>query len=132
MNLKKYKPILEISFLSLLIYSLHKLFFYLNQSNPKFSNLYFSTEVVYSFFSVCSIIIIFGLIQVKEKNIDSVGFAFLWLTCIKMGVSYAFFFPLLLSENTNCSTEKTNFLIVFLFFLAIETLTTVRILNNKQ
>ncbi|MCF8322855.1 MAG: hypothetical protein K9I26_06940 [Flavobacterium sp.] len=132
MNLKKYKPILEIGFLSLLIYSLHKLFFYLNQSNPKFSNLYFSTEVVYSFFFVCSIIIIFGLIQVKEKNIDSVGFAFLWLTCIKMGVSYAFFFPLLLSENTNSSAEKTNFLIVFLFFLAIETLTTVRILNNKQ
>ncbi len=132
MNLKKYKPTLEIGFLSLLIYSLHKLFFYLNQSNPKFSNLYFSTEEVYSFFFVCSIIIIFGLIQVKEKNIDSVGFAFLWLTCIKMGVSYAFFFPLLLSENPNSNTEKTNFLIVFLFFLAIETLTTVRILNNKQ
>ena len=132
MNLKKYKPILEIGFLSLLIYSLHKLFFYINQSNPKFSNFYFSTELVYSFFLVCSITIIFGLIQVKERNIDSVGFAFLWLTCIKMGVSYAFFFPILLSESTNSSAEKTNFLIVFLFFLAIETLMTVRILNNKQ
>jgi hypothetical protein len=132
MNLKKYQPILETGIISLLVYVFHTLFFYFNQNNPKFQNFYYSIELVYCYFFVCSITIIFGLIKVKERSIDSVGFAFLWLTCIKMGVSYAFFFPLLLSENTNSSVEKTNFLMVFLFFLAFETLTTVRILNNKQ
>jgi hypothetical protein len=132
MNLKKYQPILETILVSLLVYVLHQLIFYFNQSSLKPQNFYYSIEWVYCFFLICSISIIFVLIKVKERNIDSVGFAFLWLTCLKMGVSYAFFFPLLLSENTNSSVEKKNFLIVFLFFLAIETLTTARILNNKQ
>jgi hypothetical protein len=132
MNLKKYQPILETGIVSLLVYVLHTLFFYFNQSSLKPQNFYFSIELVYSFFLICSLLIIFALIKVKERNIDSVGFAFLWLTCIKMGVSYAFFYPLLHSEITNSSVERANFLIVFLLFLAIETLTTVRILNKKQ
>lgn len=132
MNLKKYQPILETGIISLLFYVLHTLFFYFNHSNLKHQNFYFSIELVYSFFLLCSLLIIFALIKVKERSIDSVGFAFLWLTCIKMGVSYAFFYPLLHSEITNRSVERANFLIVFLLFLAIETLTAVRILNKKQ
>lgn len=132
MNLKKYQPILQTGILSFLVYGIHKLFFYLNNTNPKFQNFQYSNDLVLVFFTVCSILISISLILVKNRNINNVGFAFLWLTFIKMGLSYAFFSPLLHSEPINGSAEKTNFLIVFLLFLTIETVAATRILNNKQ
>lgn len=132
MNLKKYQPVFYTGIISLLVYLLHKLFFYFNQNNPKFQNFYFQIEIVYSFFLVCSFLIVFALIKVKEKNIDNVGFAFLWLTCIKIGFSFAFLSPILHSGNPNVRIEKLNFFIIFAIFLTIETFVTAKILNNKQ
>jgi hypothetical protein len=132
MNLKKYQPVFYTGIISLLVYLLHKLFFYFNQNNPKFQNFYFQIEIVYSFFLVCSFLIVFALIKVKEKNIDNVGFAFLWLTCIKIGFSFAFLSPILHSGNPNVRIEKLNFFIIFAIFLTIETVVTAKILNNKQ
>ena len=68
MNLKKYRPILEVVFLSILVYLAHKLVFFLNENNPKLQGFNFSIETIYEFFFTCSIIIVFVLIIVKEKN----------------------------------------------------------------
>jgi hypothetical protein len=132
MNLKKYQPILEVLVLSAGVYLIHKLFFFYNENNPKFQNFHFPIEVVDGFFFVCSLLIIAILIQVKSKNIDTVGYAFLLLTFIKMAVSYTILSPILHSENLNIKTEKANFFIVFALFLAIETIVTIRILSNKN
>lgn len=132
MNLKKYQPILETGIISLLVYVLHKLFFYFSLSSLKPLNFYFSIELVYGFFLLCSLLITFALIKVKEKNIDTVGFAFLWLTCTKMVLSYVVLYPILHSGNPNMRIEKLNFFIIFALFLTIETIIAVRILNNKQ
>jgi TM2 domain-containing membrane protein YozV len=48
-----------------------------------------------------------------------------------MGVAYAFLRPILASGGKNLATEKMQFLIVFIIFLAIETIVTIRILNDK-
>lgn len=132
MNFKKYQPILEVLLLSAVVYLVHKLFFFLNENNPKFQNFHFPIEVVYGFFFVCSIVILLILIKVKEKNIDNVGYTFLLVTFIKMAISYAVLSPILDSGNLNVRIEKLNFFVIFALFLTIETIVTVRILNNKQ
>lgn len=132
MNLKKFLPIIEVLFLSILVYLAHKLVFFLNDNNPNFQNFHFPIEVVYGFFFSCSILIILLLIKVKERNIDNVGYTFLLVTCIKMAISYAVLSPILHSGNPNAGTEKINFFIIFALFLTIETIVTARILNNKQ
>ena len=131
MALKKYQPLLEISLISVVVYALHKLFFFLNE-NIKFQNFFLPIEIIYVFFFCCSIIILSILIKVKEKNIDNVGSVFLLITCVKMGISYALLYPIIHSGNQNVKTERIDFFIIFALFLTIETIVTIRILNNKQ
>ena len=132
MNLKKYQPIFEITAISALVYGMHKLFFFLNEANPKLQNFHFPIELIYGFFFVCSLIVILILLTVKKKNIDNVGYTFLMVTCSKMAISYAVLYPILHSGNLNVNVEKINFFIIFALFLTIETAVTIRILNNKQ
>ena len=132
MKLKKYQPILEIIAIAILAFLLHKLFFYLNANNPKFQNFHTSVEALYGFFSLCSVIILFILIKVKDKSQEQVGYVFLIVTCAKMGIAYAVLSPILHSGNPNVGIQKINFFITFAVFLAIETVVTIRILNNKQ
>lgn len=132
MNFKKYQPLMEVTLLSILVYLVHKLVFFLNENNPNLQGFHFPIEVVYGFFFVCSLLIVLILIKVNEINIDNVGFTFLLVTFIKMGLSYIILSPILNSGNLNVRTEKIDFFIIFALFLTIETIVTVRILNNKQ
>lgn len=132
MKIRKYQPILETLVISLLAFILHKAFFYLNQNNPKYTNFIYPIEVLYGFFVICSILIILLLIKIKTKNIDSVGHTFLLVTSIKMVLSYALLYSILNSTRENIAIEKINFFIIFAIFLAIETVVTIRILNNNQ
>ena len=132
MNFKKYKPLIEVTLLSILVYLVHKLVFFLNQNNPNLQGFHFPIEVVYGFFFSCSLLIILILIKVNEKNIDNVGFTFLLVTFIKMALSYVVLSPILNSGNLNVRTEKIDFFIIFALFLTIETIVTIRILNIKQ
>jgi len=49
-----------------------------------------------------------------------------------MAISYAILYPISHSGNQNVKTEKIDFFIIFALFLTIETIVTIRILNNKQ
>lgn len=132
MFLKKYQPIFEVIGLSIVVYLVHKLFFFVNENNPKFQSFHFPIEVVDGFFFVCSILIIFILMKVKAKDLDYVGYAFLLVTFIKMAMSYAILFPIMHSGNENARIEKSNFFVIFALFLTIETVVTIRLLNNKH
>lgn len=132
MNIKKYQSIVEILLISIGAYSIHKLVFFLNDDNPKFQNFHFPIEFIYAFFCLCSIVILLILITVKSQNIDSVGSVFILATCIKIAVSYAVLSPILHSGNLNMKVERIDFFIIFILFLTIETVVTIRILNKKQ
>ena len=132
MNFKKYQPLMEVTLLSILVYLVHKLVFFLNENNPNLEGFHFPIEVVYGFFFFCSLLIILILIKVNEKNINNVGFTFLLVTFVKMALSYLILSPILNSGNLNVRTEKIDFFIIFALFLTIETIVTVRILNNEQ
>jgi len=54
------------------------------------------------------------------------------VTCVKMALSYVILHPIIHSDTQNIKIEKIDFFIIFALFLAIETIVTIRILNNKQ
>lgn len=132
MKLKKFQPLLEVLIAAILCFGIHNLFFYYNQNNPNYQHFHFDLITIYSFFLTCSTIIILLLLLVKQKNIDNVGFTFLFATCLKIGISFALLMPILNSKISNIGYEKINFFIVFAIFLTIETVVTIRILNNNQ
>ena len=132
MAIKKNRPFLEVLLVSIITYGIHKLVFHLNVDNPKFNDYHYSIEMLYAFFTSCSLGIVLILMSVKSKSIDYVGYTFLLVTSVKMVISYLFLLPVLNATNENGSSEKINFFIVFALFLTIETAVTIRILNNKQ
>jgi len=132
MHIKKYRSILEILVVSVAAFVFHKLYFVLFNLQDFEDNFQYPLIVLYSFFLVFSIVIVLILLRVKVKNIDSVGNTFLLLTFIKMGIAYVLLLPILNSSFRFIKVEKLNFFIIFAIFLTIETIVTIRILNNKQ
>ena len=130
MTLKNYQPLLNLLLVSIAVFGLHEAFFFILgvKEIPGFQLLLFR---VYAFFTLCSAIIIFILIKVKQKSIDHVGSSFLLLTCLKMGGAYVFLKQISHPEATYAGMERANFFIVFAIFLAIETLLTIKLLNKR-
>ena len=77
-------------------------------------------------------IVLFIVFRVNSKSPDNTGYVFMGATLLQMGSSYLMLRPVLASAGENSSFEKINFFAVFILFLAIETLITIRLLNNKQ
>jgi len=131
MKLKNFRPIAEISILCSIAFLVHwsVFYFFFPSEEAKFQ---YSVLEIYSFFSICALLITTVSIVVRKFSIDTVGQAFLLTTFIKMFLCFAVFYQELNMQNENTSSEKANFIIVFLLFLAIETIVTIRILNKKQ
>lgn len=132
MDVKKYKPILEIAVIAIPLFIIHKIIFSFSSLANTAEMFQYTLEQLYGFFLIASVLIIFALIIIKEKNLDNVGYAFMLLTCIKMAVSYFMLRPILQNVSQSQHSEKFNFFIIFMLFLAIETMIAVRLLNNKQ
>jgi len=92
----------------------------------------YSIPTLYLIFAVFSFVILSMLLVVWKRNLDYVGYTYLILTSVKMGIAFFFVKSILATSGDGATLEKTNFFIVFIYFLAIETVLTIRILNNKQ
>jgi hypothetical protein len=130
MNFRKFYPYPALIFLVFLIYVFHKVVFYV--LNIKESNFQYSLEWLYLFFFIVSAIIMKILLIVRQKSFDNVGMSFLLATSVKMVFCYLILRPLLQISKTSNLTERINFFILFIVFLAIETLFTIRLVNEKQ
>lgn len=95
-------------------------------------NFVYTLELLYLFFFFFAAFLVLVLDKVKQKSINSVGYTFLLLTTLKMGVAYIFLKPILAVNLEKTPTEKMSFFVIFIYFLAMETYVTIRILNNKQ
>lgn len=91
----------------------------------------YSIEILFLFFGILSTIIVLMLVRIKKKSIDYVGMSFLLLTSVKMVISYIFSLPIVSTLNTN-KIEKANFFFIFIYFLILETVITIKLLNQKQ
>jgi hypothetical protein len=130
MNLKNYKPLLSLALLIVVAYILHKVIFYSFKIDDV--AFHYSIEELYLLFSVLSIIVLVVLLKVKEQSFDNIGMSFLLSTSIKMVVCYLFLRPVLQVSSQNNSIEKRNFFAMFILFLAMETILTIRILNKNH
>lgn len=95
-------------------------------------NFIYSTLLLYGVFGLLSFVIVFLLIKVKKTDVDYVGYAFLAATTLKMVIAYALLRPIIQIQLPKTPAEKISFFVIFIYFLAIETILTIRILNNKQ
>lgn len=129
MNFQKYQPLLETLLFAIPLLIIHSLLlhFFGHHNNEN----HYTLVQLYGFFSVCSLVIIFILIIIKQKNINSVGNAFMLLTCLKILIAYALLHPILNEAYKNVPSEKINFFVTFAIFLTIETLITIRLVNKK-
>ncbi len=132
MSLKKYRSLFIVFMAAIIGFVIHKTIFHFFVPQVFENGFLYSIAWLYTFFAVFSVVIIFILMKIKEKNIDNVGYTFLLLTSFKMVVAYVFLHPILSVNLPKTPTEKMNFFIIFIFFLIIETTVTIRILNNKQ
>ena len=128
----KTKPLFTIILIAVLGLIIHKLIFFLLVVKTMEDNFIYSIPLLYGMFSIFSALIVGVLIKVKERNIDNVGYTFLLLTSIKLVVAYLLIHPILKASLNQTPLEKINFFIIFIYFLATETILTIRILNNKQ
>ena len=127
----KIKPLFTIILIAVLGLIIHKLMFFLLVAKTIEDNFIYSITLLYGLFSIFSLLILGVLIKVKERNIDNVGYTFLLLTSIKLVVAYLLIHPILKASLNQTPLEKINFFIIFIYFLATETILTIRILNNK-
>ena len=130
MNFKNYKPVLNLFLLTAVAYGIHKIIFY--SFNIDDANFHYSIETLYMIFSVLSIIVLVVLLKVKERSFDNIGMSFLLSTSVKMVVCYLILRPVLQASSQNNGVEKKNFFAMFILFLAMETILTIRILNKNQ
>lgn len=132
MPLKKFRFLFIVFIAAIIGFVIHKTIFHFFVPKVFENNFVYSIPLLYAFFAFFSAIIVFILMKIKEKSIDNVGYTFLLLTSLKMVMAYIFLRPILTVNLPKTPTEKTNFFIIFIFFLIIETTVTIRILNNKQ
>lgn len=130
MNLKKALPFLTLLAISVLLFVIHKMVFYSLSINQE--TFYYSLEILYLFFFSFSAIIFGVLLTIKKRSFDNVGMSFLLATSIKMIFCYLILRPLLQIPKPNDPTERINFFIMFIVFLTIETLFTIRLVNEKK
>ena len=127
----KTKPLFSIILIAVLGLIIHTLIFFLLVAKTIEDNFIYSIPLLYGLFSIFSLLIVGVLIKVKQRNIDNVGYTFLLLTSIKLVVAYLLIHPILKASLNQTPLEKINFFIIFIYFLATETILTIRILNNK-
>ena len=121
----KTKPLFTIIFIAVLGLIIHKLIFFLLVAKTIEDNFIYSIPLLYGLFSIFSLLIVGVLIKVKERNIDNVGYTFLLLTSIKLVVAYLLIHPILKASLNQTPLEKINFFIIFIYFLATETILTI-------
>jgi hypothetical protein len=130
MNIQSFKPLLNLTGLAALVYVMHKIVFHFLVIDDV--GFYYSLEKLYLLFYTLSTIVFIILLKVKEQSFDNVGMSFLLSTSVKMIFCFLILKPILKSNTAENTLEKMNFFVIFMLFLAIETILTIRILNEKQ
>ena len=132
MNSNKNRLLIAVLIAAIVGLAVHKAIAYSIVPREYENGFIYSIPLLYGMFALLSVVIVHLLMKVKQTAVDSVGYAFLALTTVKMVIAYVLLRPIIHVHLPKTPTEKINFFAVFIYFLAIETMLTIRILNNKQ
>lgn len=128
---KKYTPILRVILSTIVLYAVHKSVIAFADWNKIFDEFHYALEKLYIVFGLASLLIVFILIKVKQRNFDQVGMAFMVLITVKMSSFYFVFRPVISNRGDETRWERINFIILFMVFLILETLISAQILKSK-
>lgn len=129
---KKYSPIFLVILSVILLFAIHKSIVHFSGWNDIYNTFHYSLEQLYLAFGLASLLIIFILIKVKERNFDQIGMAFMVLITVKMATFYFVFKPVISNRTDDAQWERTNFIILFMAFLILETLISAKILKSSE
>ncbi|AWG20818.1 hypothetical protein FFWV33_04305 [Flavobacterium faecale] len=130
MMLQKYKSVIDLLKISGLVYILHQFLFFILKINQ--GTFQYSLTVLYLFFVGYSVLLFMILLRVKVESFDNVGMSFLLGTSIKILPCYLLAKPIINCASCSNTTERINFFGLFVVFLVIETVLTIRLLNKKD
>lgn len=125
------KTVITAIFLVVLFFFGNKIFLEKTHFASNYEQYQFSLEFIYFIFFLFSTLILITLLIINQRNKDIVGMTFMLTTTLKIIICYIIFSKIITSDNQN-TIERINFFVVFVLFLAIETLITMRLLNKKQ
>lgn len=97
----------------------------------KKTNFPISLEKQFLFFTISLLIITTISYFVQKRNKDIVGMVFMATTVVKTFATF-FIFKSIVNISDEMVDSKTNFFLLYMFFLALETLATIILLNKKQ
>lgn len=130
MNTSFLKKIFPLLLAIVIVYGVHEGLFFVLKINTQ--NFIYSLPELYAWFTVFTVLVVFVLLFVKRKSLDNVGMSFLLATSVKMVFCYLLLRPVLKVATHQNTAEKSNFFALFILFLLIETLFTIRLVNEKQ
>lgn len=131
MKLQILKTVILTLSIAVVLFLSNKLILQTESFNQNFKLFSHSLETIYIVFCAFSVVILVTLLIVNSRNKDVVGLTYLLITSVKAGILFFIFSDIIGSSNKN-TVERINFFVVFILFLAIETLITIRLLNKKQ
>ena len=125
----KYSVFFKLFGMVFLAYLVHKCCFIYFEINPQLFKC--TLEVLYAAFSSFALLFTIVLKWIKTKNFDQMGMAFLWGSMLKF-IVFWFYKSFFFSEEKTILFEKDNLLILFVLFLAIETIVAISLLSKKD
>ncbi|MFA5556451.1 MAG: DUF6168 family protein [Flavobacteriaceae bacterium] len=128
---KKYSPFFLVILCTVLLFFVHKSIVTFSGWNEVFNEFHYALEKLYLVFGLASLLIIFILIKVKQRNFDQIGMTFMALITVKMATFYFVFKSVITDRTDEVQWERTNFIILFMTFLIMETLISAQILKSK-
>lgn len=130
MNTSFFKKIAPLLLAILIAFGVHQGLFFALKINTQI--FIYSLLELYAWFTLFTFLVVCVLLFVKRKSLDNVGMSFLMVTSVKMVFCYLLLRPILKVQTLQNSAEKVNFFALFILFLLIETLFTIRLVNEKQ
>lgn len=130
MKIPFFQKILPFAITIAVVFVIHLLFFHYFKINT--TNFRYSIPELYGWFSIFTFVIQLVLLEVEKRSFDNVGMSFLVITSLKMVACYVLLRPVLQGDSPDLTLEKGNFFFLFVFFLLIETLFTIRLVNTKK
>ncbi|MDT0689639.1 hypothetical protein RM549_07570 [Salegentibacter sp. F188] len=93
--------------------------------------LYYSIFSIYTFHFLVTFLIFFALVFIHGKFEDKTGLAFMGLSLFKMLAAIIFLLPMMLAEVEAIFGSLISFFLPYFFFLILETIYVVKLINSK-
>jgi hypothetical protein len=131
MNKDFFKAVVKTAGIAGVFLITNLLVFQIPSLQAQYAGFVYPVQTLYLLFFVFSVIILFALYKISEISASQTGFVFLGLITLKAVGSYFVAQPII-SKTIDTTTERVNFLLIFMLFLSIEAYFTVQLLNKKQ